>query len=236
MSLFDKLRPVAERLSGVAAGPIAEFVMARLLEVWKDTRRIEAQQRQRQWRRRFGSEVAGRTLGVVGFGAIGRATAVLAHAFGMRVVATRRSAPPADRDPDVDDWFGLDRLDELLELGKSERRNAGRAKPSILADIFEAVLGALYLDAGLGAVRALVTLPTFDNNMFSAGASPEAFVKLLTDPDLPLVNRALTGQPPGSTSHPLTPGRTLSGIPPARVATTARRCAMASSVTSELPS
>ncbi|MFN8422425.1 MAG: penicillin-binding transpeptidase domain-containing protein [Anaerolineae bacterium] len=55
------------------------------------------------------------------------------------------------------------------------------------------------IDPRDGSVRALVTLPTFDNNMFSTGASPEAFVRLLTDPDLPLVNRALTGQPPGST-------------------------------------
>ncbi len=47
-------------------------------------------------------------------------------------------------------------LDELLELGKSERRNAGRAKPSILADAFEAALGALYLDAGLAIASAFV--------------------------------------------------------------------------------
>ena len=61
------------------------------------------------------------------------------------------------------------------------------------------VASALTIDPRDGSVRAIVTLPTFDNNMFSTGASPEAFVRLLTDPDLPLVNRALTGQPPGST-------------------------------------
>ncbi|MEO8084327.1 MAG: penicillin-binding protein 2 [Ardenticatenales bacterium] len=60
------------------------------------------------------------------------------------------------------------------------------------------------IDPRDGSVRALVTLPTFDNNMFSTGASPEAFVRLLTDPDLPLVNRALTGQPPGSTFKVIT--------------------------------
>ncbi len=40
----------------------------------------------------------------------------------------------------------------------------------------------------------------------------------------------------GSVSHPVRPGRTLSGRPPARVATTGRLCSIASSVTSELPS
>ncbi len=47
-------------------------------------------------------------------------------------------------------------LDELLRLGKSERKNAGAAKPSILADTFEAVLGALYLDAGFEKASAFV--------------------------------------------------------------------------------
>jgi penicillin-binding protein 2 len=55
------------------------------------------------------------------------------------------------------------------------------------------------LDPRDGAVRALVTLPNYDNNMFSTGASPEAFAALLSHPDRPLVNRALAGQfAPGS--------------------------------------
>ena len=51
----------------------------------------------------------------------------------------------------------------------------------------------------------------------------------------PTPPRALPRRPAG-TSQPVTPASTLSGSPPARVATTARRCAMASSVTRELPS
>jgi ribonuclease-3 len=47
-------------------------------------------------------------------------------------------------------------LDALLLLGRTEEMGAGRAKPSILADSFEAVLGALYLDAGLEKARAFV--------------------------------------------------------------------------------
>jgi ribonuclease III len=47
-------------------------------------------------------------------------------------------------------------LDDLVLLGKSEKTNDGRGKPSILADAFEAVLGALYLDAGFEKARAFV--------------------------------------------------------------------------------
>jgi len=44
-------------------------------------------------------------------------------------------------------------LDEHLRLGKGEAESGGRGRISLLADAFEAVLGALYLDQGLGAVR-----------------------------------------------------------------------------------
>ncbi len=54
------------------------------------------------------------------------------------------------------------------------------------------------LDPRDGAVRAMVTLPNYDNNMFSTGASPDAFVALLSDPNRPLINRAISSQPPGS--------------------------------------
>ncbi len=55
------------------------------------------------------------------------------------------------------------------------------------------------LDPRDSAVRALVTWPTYDNNMFATGATPDEFAALLDNKNLPLVNRAITGQyPPGS--------------------------------------
>ena len=45
--------------------------------------------------------------------------------------------------------------DELL-LGRGEESSGGRAKASILADAFEAILGAIYLDAGFDAAEQLV--------------------------------------------------------------------------------
>jgi ribonuclease-3 len=38
-------------------------------------------------------------------------------------------------------------------LGKGERMNDGRGRESILADLFEAIIGAIYLDGGLEAAR-----------------------------------------------------------------------------------
>ena len=45
-------------------------------------------------------------------------------------------------------------LGEALRLSPAEDRLGGRDKPSILADACEAVMGALYLDGGVGAARA----------------------------------------------------------------------------------
>ena len=47
-------------------------------------------------------------------------------------------------------------LGRLLRLGKGEERSGGREKLSILAAAYEAVLGAIYLDAGYEAARGVV--------------------------------------------------------------------------------
>lgn len=47
-------------------------------------------------------------------------------------------------------------LGRFLLLGRSEEHSGGRAKPALLANAMEAVLGALFLDAGIDAVRRLV--------------------------------------------------------------------------------
>lgn len=51
-----------------------------------------------------------------------------------------------------------------------------------------------------GEVLALVSLPSYDNNLFTRGISVEDYAQLSADPERPLVNHAVSGQyPPGST-------------------------------------
>jgi ribonuclease-3 len=47
-------------------------------------------------------------------------------------------------------------LSPLLRLGEGEARSGGPSRPSILADALEALIGAVYLDAGFLAAEALV--------------------------------------------------------------------------------
>lgn len=47
-------------------------------------------------------------------------------------------------------------IGKLILLGKGERMNDGRGRESILADLFEAIIGAIYLDGGLEAARGFI--------------------------------------------------------------------------------
>lgn len=47
-------------------------------------------------------------------------------------------------------------LGEYLRLGRGEEQSGGRKRPSILADAFESVLGAIFLDLGMETARAYI--------------------------------------------------------------------------------
>ncbi|WP_067729320.1 ribonuclease III [Oceanobacillus damuensis] len=50
---------------------------------------------------------------------------------------------------------------EFLLLGKGEEQTGGRQRPAILADVFEAFLGALYLDQGFDAALKFLEMHVF---------------------------------------------------------------------------
>lgn len=58
-----------------------------------------------------------------------------------------------------------------LRLGKGEDASGGREKASILADAFEAVIGAMYLDGGIEPARQLV-LGALDSRIEAAARRP----------------------------------------------------------------
>jgi len=47
-------------------------------------------------------------------------------------------------------------LDRFIELSPSEESTGGRTRPSILADVLEAVIGAIYLESGMEVARWFV--------------------------------------------------------------------------------
>lgn len=92
---------------GVSAFSMAEHCLALMLAVARQIPRIDAQVRQGAWPRGFVAQMYGKTLGVIGLGAIGRRFAELGAGIGMRVVAWTMHPNPAL-------GFKLVELDELL--------------------------------------------------------------------------------------------------------------------------
>lgn len=99
---------------GVAAVPIAEFVIGRLLAVWKRFAELDELQRHHEWRPTFGRRFDASTVGLVGLGAIGGAVAVRARALGAHTLGIRRSFQPGDTSPLCDELFGTPALHDVL--------------------------------------------------------------------------------------------------------------------------
>ena len=82
---------------GIYDAPIAEWNISMMINLVRNLRQIIGQQDQAVWRRepRYTREIRGGTLGIWGYGGIGRETARLAKSFGMRIhVMTRNGAGP----------------------------------------------------------------------------------------------------------------------------------------------
>lgn len=100
--------------SGVSSGSMAEWVVGRLLQVWKRLREADAFQRERRFERSYGSTFAGASIGIVGLGHIGRAVAERVRPFGCRVLGLKRSHRPGDSSEHADELYGPDQLHEML--------------------------------------------------------------------------------------------------------------------------
>jgi phosphoglycerate dehydrogenase-like enzyme len=73
---------------GANARSVAELTFGLLLALARHLVRHDREVRAGVWSRRMGTELAGRRLGVVGYGAVGSRVAGIARAFGMEVVAS----------------------------------------------------------------------------------------------------------------------------------------------------
>jgi phosphoglycerate dehydrogenase-like enzyme len=104
--------------AGIGAPPIAEWVMARVLQIIKLLPQHDANAREHRWQMALGGQLHAKTMGIVGLGAIGREVARRARPFGVTLLGVRRSWKPDMVDPDVDELFGPDDLDTVL--GRSD--------------------------------------------------------------------------------------------------------------------
>ncbi len=105
---------ILTNVSGIHATAISEFVLARMLMFAKQASWSFQLQREKRWERFTISVLRSKTVGVVGLGNIGREVARLSQAFGMQVLATRRSAKQVGRARYVDMLLPSAQLPRLL--------------------------------------------------------------------------------------------------------------------------
>jgi phosphoglycerate dehydrogenase-like enzyme len=101
--------------SGVFSPSLGEFALLAMLYFAKDVPRLRRQQAAGQWKAFDMHPIERKTVGIVGYGDIGREVGLRAKAMGMRVLALKRHAPEAgaDKGP-VDAYFVTSQLNEMI--------------------------------------------------------------------------------------------------------------------------
>ncbi len=94
--------------------------------------------------------------------------------------------------------------DLILGIDYELQKNIYDRLTDILEKTDTKTAAAVAIDPRNGEVRALVSFPSFDNNLFSGKISQENYLDMINNPEKPLFNRAISGEyPPGSTIKPL---------------------------------
>jgi phosphoglycerate dehydrogenase-like enzyme len=101
--------------SGVFSPSLGEFALGAILYFAKDFRRMIRNQMEGKWEAFEVTMAEGRTIGIVGYGDIGRAVAARVRPLGINVLALKRhAARPGERDPLVDQTFGPEQRIEMI--------------------------------------------------------------------------------------------------------------------------
>jgi phosphoglycerate dehydrogenase-like enzyme len=105
---------VVTNARGVFQRSLAEFAVGASLYFAKDLRRMVRSQQAGVWDPFDVEELHGKTMGIVGYGEIGRAVATLAKPFGMEILALRRRPENCGGDPLVTEAFAPERRLEMI--------------------------------------------------------------------------------------------------------------------------
>jgi phosphoglycerate dehydrogenase-like enzyme len=100
--------------SGVFSPSLGEFALAAILYFAKDFRRMIRNQMAGVWEQFDVLPISGQTVGIVGYGDIGRAVAARVRALGMNVLAVKRHVAQKNSDPLVEKTYSPERRVEML--------------------------------------------------------------------------------------------------------------------------
>jgi len=121
-SLFQevlKSKVIVTNASGIHADPVSEYVMSAILYFSKMFNDFEVFKNTKKWTQwdiaKKIIELKGKTIGIIGYGSIGKAIAKKAKVFGMDVIATRRLQKKIESNKFVDQLIPTSDLKILLD-------------------------------------------------------------------------------------------------------------------------
>lgn len=99
---------------GAYSGSLGEYCVAAMLYFAKSLRRMVDSQKRGYWDVFNVEMLEGKTLGILGYGDIGKAAARRAKAFGVKIIALRRRPDKSSGDEIADEVWGMHRKLELI--------------------------------------------------------------------------------------------------------------------------
>lgn len=192
--------------NGVHAYPISESIFALMLGLTRKIHTYVRNQQSKTWHHaNMNLEIHEKTIGIIGVGAIGKETAKIAKAFGMKVLGVRHSGKPADN---VDEMYTTEQLDELLPqcdyvavtlpLTKETHHLFGAKQFQLMKST------AFFINIGRGEIVVEKELVDALKNGSIAGAGLDVFETEPLNSDSPLwemENVIITPHTSGSTEH-----------------------------------
>jgi D-3-phosphoglycerate dehydrogenase / 2-oxoglutarate reductase len=140
-------------IKGYGDTAVAEHSIALMMAACRDIARMDREVRSGHWVTREGMQLAGKTLGIIGLGGIGREVARIGRGLGMEVIAWNRTPRPGEALVELDELLGRSDVISLhLVLNDQTRGILGpgelaRIKPG--AVLINTARGALVDEAAL---------------------------------------------------------------------------------------
>ncbi|MGG3468290.1 D-2-hydroxyacid dehydrogenase [Neobacillus pocheonensis] len=192
--------------NGVHAFPISETIFALMLGLTRKIHTYVKNQQTKTWHHaNMNLELHEKTVGIIGVGAIGKETAKIAKAFGMKVLGIRHSGKSEEF---VDEMYTPDQLDVILPncdyvvvtlpLTKETKQLFGAKQ------FKEMKSSAFFINIGRGEIVVETDLIEALREGTIAGAGLDVFEKEPLIPDSPLwemENVIITPHTSGSTEH-----------------------------------
>ena len=121
-NLFDEIlksKVLITNAKGVNSKPVSEFIISQIMYFAKnfnDCSQFKIKRTWNQWElSKKTKQLSNSTLGIIGYGEIGKQLSKLAKSFGMRVLATRRLQKKVEHKKYVDSLMPISEIDQILK-------------------------------------------------------------------------------------------------------------------------